>query len=55
MSREEEIFVSTSGLVSIAGGKLTTYRLVAAAVVDRVVAALGHAGRHAPLRAQPDR
>jgi glycerol-3-phosphate dehydrogenase len=44
VSREEDIFVSTSGLVSIAGGKLTTYRLVAAAVVDRVVATLGRAG-----------
>jgi glycerol-3-phosphate dehydrogenase len=36
VSREEEIFVSPSGLVTIAGGKLTTYRLVAAEVVDRV-------------------
>jgi len=40
VSREEEIFSSASGLVSIAGGKLTTYRLVAANVVDRVVAIL---------------
>ncbi|HZP42642.1 MAG TPA: glycerol-3-phosphate dehydrogenase [Candidatus Binatia bacterium] len=44
VSREEEIFTSASGLVSIAGGKLTTYRLVAAKVVDRVVAALRAAG-----------
>ncbi|HJQ83116.1 MAG TPA: glycerol-3-phosphate dehydrogenase, partial [Candidatus Binatia bacterium] len=36
ISREQEIFVSPAGLVSIAGGKLTTYRLIAAAVVDRV-------------------
>jgi glycerol-3-phosphate dehydrogenase len=40
VSREEEIFASRSGLVSIAGGKLTTYRLVAAQVVDRIAAAL---------------
>jgi len=40
VSREEEIFASASGLVSIAGGKLTTYRLVAANVVDRVAAIL---------------
>ena len=36
VSREEEIFVSPSGLITIAGGKLTTYRLIAAEVVDRV-------------------
>jgi glycerol-3-phosphate dehydrogenase len=44
VSREEEIFTSPSGLVSIAGGKLTTYRLIARAVVDRVVEALRAAG-----------
>jgi glycerol-3-phosphate dehydrogenase len=50
VSREEEIFTSASGLVSLAGGKLTTYRLIAAKVVDRVVAALRAAG---DLRAFP--
>jgi glycerol-3-phosphate dehydrogenase len=45
ISREEEIFESASGLVSIAGGKLTTYRLIAAAVVDRAALALRRAGR----------
>jgi glycerol-3-phosphate dehydrogenase len=44
VSREEEIFESASGLVTIAGGKLTTYRLIAAAVVDRVAASLQRAG-----------
>ena len=44
VSREEEIVTSPSGLVSIAGGKLTTYRLIAASVVDRVIAALRDAG-----------
>jgi glycerol-3-phosphate dehydrogenase len=44
VSREEKMFVSASGLVSLAGGKLTTYRLIAASVVDRIVAALGKAG-----------
>jgi glycerol-3-phosphate dehydrogenase len=44
VSREEEIFVSDSGLVSIAGGKLTTYRLIAQSVVDRVVERLRAAG-----------
>jgi glycerol-3-phosphate dehydrogenase len=44
VSREQEVFTSASGLVSIAGGKLTTYRLVAATVVDRVIAGLRAAG-----------
>jgi glycerol-3-phosphate dehydrogenase len=39
-SREEEIFESTSGLLSLGGGKLTTYRRVSEKVVDRVVARL---------------
>jgi glycerol-3-phosphate dehydrogenase len=36
-SREEEIFEAPSGLLSLGGGKLTTYRSVAEKVVDRVV------------------
>ena len=36
-SREEEIFESASGLLSLGGGKLTTYRRVSERVVDRVV------------------
>jgi glycerol-3-phosphate dehydrogenase len=39
-SREEELFESASGLLSLGGGKLTTYRRVAERVVDRVVASL---------------
>ncbi len=53
VSREEELFTSPSGLISIAGGKLTTYRLVAKTVVDRVLAALRAGGdrrRFAPSR-----
>jgi len=34
VSREHHIFEDPSGLVSIAGGKLTTYRLMAAEVLD---------------------
>jgi glycerol-3-phosphate dehydrogenase len=45
ISREEEIFESSSGLLSVAGGKLTTYRLIARAVVDRAAARLRGAGR----------
>jgi len=40
VSREHEIYESDSGLVSIAGGKLTTYRHMAEQIVDRVVARL---------------
>jgi glycerol-3-phosphate dehydrogenase len=36
VSREDAIFESDSGLVSLGGGKLTTYRRVAIKVVDRV-------------------
>lgn len=34
LSRKDEIMVSSSGLISIAGGKLTGYRLMAAKIVD---------------------
>ncbi|THD69460.1 glycerol-3-phosphate dehydrogenase/oxidase [Robertkochia marina] len=36
LSRKDEIFTSDSGLVSIAGGKLTGYRKMAERVVDRI-------------------
>ena len=36
-SREEAMFESPSGLLSLGGGKLTTYRRVSERVVDRVV------------------
>ena len=34
ISRKDEIFISDSGIISIAGGKLTGYRLMAKKVVD---------------------
>ena len=37
LSRKDETFVSDSGLISIAGGKLTGYRLMAKDIVNRVV------------------
>lgn len=37
LSRKDEIFTSESGLISIAGGKLTGYRKMAERVVNRVV------------------
>lgn len=37
LSRKDEIFISSSGLISIAGGKLTGYRKMAERVIDMVV------------------
>jgi len=37
VSREEQLFESKDGLISIAGGKLTTYRLMAKKTMDRAV------------------
>lgn len=37
LSRKDEIFESSTGLISIAGGKLTGYRKMAARVVDLVI------------------
>jgi glycerol-3-phosphate dehydrogenase len=36
LSRKDEIFTSDTGLISIAGGKLTGYRKMAERVVDRI-------------------
>ncbi len=52
VSREHEIVVGADGLITIAGGKLTTYRAMAAEVVDHAVKLLRLAGRLPPtLRA----
>jgi glycerol-3-phosphate dehydrogenase len=40
VSREHRIYEDDSGLISVAGGKLTTYRLMGERIVDRVVRAL---------------
>ena len=45
MSRKDEIFESESGLLSIAGGKLTGYRKMAERVVDRLGKQLKHDGQ----------
>jgi glycerol-3-phosphate dehydrogenase len=37
LSRRDEIFISDSGLISIAGGKLTGYRKMAHRVIDTVI------------------
>jgi len=41
VSREEEIFESPSGLITLGGGKLTTHRLVAEQIVDLIEKRIG--------------
>lgn len=48
ISRHDEIMVSPRGLVSIAGGKLTTFRRMAQRVVDHAVEWLRASGRRLP-------
>jgi glycerol-3-phosphate dehydrogenase len=45
LSRRHKVSTSTGGLVSVTGGKLTTYRRMAADTVDEVADQLGHGGR----------
>ncbi|WP_026671981.1 glycerol-3-phosphate dehydrogenase/oxidase [Alkalihalobacterium bogoriense] len=45
ISRKDEIFFSNSGLISIAGGKLTGYRKMAERIVDYVAKELGNEQR----------
>jgi len=53
--REHRIVESAAGLITIAGGKLTTYRCMAAAVVDAVARRLRRLdGRRLPSRAGTD-
>ncbi|CAM4374857.1 glycerol-3-phosphate dehydrogenase/oxidase [Paenibacillus tarimensis] len=44
VSRKDEIFLSPSGLLTIAGGKLTGYRKMAETVTDRIAAQLAAEG-----------
>ena len=52
-SREHAIAVDPRGLVSITGGKLTTYRIMARQVVDRAVAVGGLAARRSTTAKLP--
>ena len=55
VSREHAILQGRGGMLSIVGGKLTTYRRMAAQVVDRVVDELHrHRGAPRPPRARTD-
>jgi glycerol-3-phosphate dehydrogenase len=48
ISRRDEIFESQSGLISIAGGKLTGYRKMAESIVNRIVSYMPADGRVIP-------
>ena len=48
VSREHSIVTGSSGVINVTGGKLTTYRSMAAEIVDRVQEALGQDKKPAP-------
>jgi len=48
VSREHSIVTDSSGIIDVTGGKLTTYRSMAAEIVDKVQEALGQDRRAAP-------
>ncbi len=50
LSRKDEIMVSPTGLLSIAGGKLTTFRRMSERVVDMACDQLRQQGHHMPAR-----
>jgi glycerol-3-phosphate dehydrogenase len=53
VSREHAIVEGPSGMITVAGGKLTTYRVMARDAVDRVVQQLTERGHRLELRAAP--
>jgi len=55
LSRRHVVSVSASGVVSVTGGKLTTYRKMAADAVDEVVRLLGRGARRSPTKRLPIR
>jgi glycerol-3-phosphate dehydrogenase len=44
LSRKHAVRVSDAGMITVTGGKLTTYRRMASDTVDQVVAKVGHGG-----------
>jgi len=50
LSREHAILVSPSGLITLAGGKWTTYRLMGEQVIDRAIAVAGLATVPCPTK-----
>jgi glycerol-3-phosphate dehydrogenase len=53
VTREEAIVESASGLISAAGGKLTTHREIAERIVNRALALLGRPAGVSPTRGTP--
>lgn len=53
VSREHAVHWTAPGLLSVSGGKLTTYRSMAEDVVDEIVRALGDPVRHPPTDRVP--
>ncbi|HZZ08848.1 MAG TPA: glycerol-3-phosphate dehydrogenase/oxidase [Candidatus Binataceae bacterium] len=53
VSREEVIVESASGLISVAGGKLTTHREIAERIVDRAASILGRGTERSPTLDTP--
>src|SRR5205814_2026706 len=50
LSRRHAVSWSPGGMLSVTGGKLTTYRRMAADTVDEIVRALGKGNRRCPTR-----
>ena len=53
VAREEVIAASRSGLITVAGGKLTTHREIASRVVDRLMKMLGRSYVKSPTLTEP--
>jgi len=53
VTREETILESASGMLSVAGGKLTTHRQIAEKVVHRLLNKLGRFASGSPTRSMP--
>jgi glycerol-3-phosphate dehydrogenase len=53
VSREHAIVTGPAGMITVAGGKLTTYRSMAAEVVDQVARRLGTRAPHPPTATEP--
>jgi glycerol-3-phosphate dehydrogenase len=53
VAREELVAVSRSGMITVAGGKLTTHRKIASRVVERVMKMLRRGYEKSPTLAEP--
>jgi glycerol-3-phosphate dehydrogenase len=55
LSRRHRVFASASGMITVTGGKLTTYREMAEDAVDAAVRAMASTGEALPRRARRSR